>query len=64
MTCKAHDRIKKENQDLFELLRLQERAVVVLKDQVKELERQNAWMAKRFVKHWDVYDSSQLEMRD
>ncbi len=56
MTCKAHDKIKKENQDLFELLRLADRRVVVLKDRIKELERQHEFLSER------VYPS--ISMRD
>ena len=59
MTCKDHDKIKSENQDLFELLRLQERAVIVLKDRIKELEKTNEYLSKRFSKYWDT-----IEMRD
>ena len=59
MTCKDHDKIKSENQDLFELLRLQERAVIVLKDRIKDLEKTNEYLSKRFATYWGA-----IELRD
>ena len=59
MTCKDHDKIKKENQDLFELLRLADRRVVVLKDRIKDLEKNNEYLSKRFTQYW-----GQIELRD
>jgi len=59
MTCKAHDQLKTENQDLFELLRLADRKVVVLKDRIKDLEKDNEHLIQRFKQYW-----GQVEMRD
>jgi len=40
---------------------------VVLQDQVKDLEKKNAWLAKRFTSYWkqhDICDFRLQEVRD
>jgi len=56
---KTQTNYKEQRDQSFELNLLQERRIAVLKDQVKELERQNAYLSKRFTQYW-----GQIEMRD